>query len=1099
MEDGGRGSAALVFPDPLGTSAGFSVGSPTPIVTFNELSTIDLAVYKIVIEWEKLHQKIPVQPPSTTTTQSSMTTSAQHTSLEGLISLTSKDQLKDRIKFVKYLSKLVPALLNSPNALNPLVAGSLLCPHWRTVGETLLICAMRRIENTFLKETKTLVMLILAELFKFGPKPGLRVLLFAVVLMELEEKEGLPVLGFAPPKLHELKTELEGAIVADIHGFLKTAPNPNAQSFSGGASKPKQLKVQSLRGVLSDSRLALYLVLGGNELQTSSEQFLLLEQLVKYTGYNILVTTCKKWREAIVKGQTNVKLSIDVCIVFVLKQLFRTGTLQTLTTRENLMLKCIFCMTLRDNYWFWDRIESLFLDYPDNLDLSPEELNLLLTLNGKLIRKLGKVCFSKTNEYKTTKLKISQHLNKSLTETILRAVKECQQDKYKSVCNGALEDLCNSFGIAVLFMKETVEQSIGTSLCTFAKVVVDTQSLKCDIDLLMVVSLCCSSKIISSELRLVCNMFFLLLQHALQPQQERPSWTSKNSFQLLKLFHRVFSVQVFRGVMLYPMLLSLALQLATLRADKKDMTESEMVWLVRIFRLLLEQAKLKPDWPLAKSAWNKSHTTLGQLCDAYEAQMIRYACQFLRLDSNLSTLKCFESVSLEVALMMRSVRNPLIVKSFQTKIDESLQRAHLGNLMYLHHVEQSQSAKTLAKFEDLIISECLGVDTLSDFLAATRSNSSQSSPLPDSDTYIQDTRTLDLYRVSQQPPKQLAGSPGDMYLSDGSTILQVCLDRKDLTLRNEKGVFEYRVDNDPHALANFLSVNGWLSQEIISFRDKKDFTHHLGLLDEKDSLIPIRVGFFVLPSRADFEESLVTNEELERLLLRKSQEPITSPELQGLIKGLIEPSAGDLQYRNNMVTNHIVRASLMVAPLYQDQKDRYFELKKELGTCEVNIYIDCEGISAAISDQFLKSGQTFVEIIATKLTEEIWSVTLKPQPSLMEELQRQRMRSNESWNSKQDNTEFGYVEFSDFWLYGLCQSVINTRLTVGTNELADVLRGLSIFYSLATKAVTGSLKNPSSVRKIKLAEICNKQALADKSKPGFDLVEMLQNLLLVTN
>ena len=122
---------------------------------------------------------------------------------------------------------------------------------------------------------------------------------------------------------------------------------------------------------------------------------------------------------------------------------------------------------------------------------------------------------------------------------------------------------------------------------------------------------------------------------------------------------------------------------------------------------------------------------------------------------------------------------------------------------------------------------------------------------------------------------------------------------------------------------------------------------NLQLIDEKDTLIPLRIGIMSLPSPENVLVSFKSNEDLESLMIKRSEFPLSETVLS-IISDMLDNKT--IAYKNNLTVNHLLRANLIVANLCEKFKERQFELKKEIGNSEVNIYIDEFGISKSIDD-----------------------------------------------------------------------------------------------------------------------------------------------------
>lgn len=965
------------------------------------------------------------------------------------------------IKYLKAASKVFSALIKH-NLFQRYVVSNYLDKHWSTLAEAFHVALLKKYEFAVLKDLRNMLTLYLAERIKLVNNPdikGFRRLFMILTITNLSTvEETASWIQAGIQKLSEVKAEIEWQVSQEMAAF----------SGVGVRSRPGKSFLGARQNL--DTKIAMYLVLGKKEMP-SSEIEVVEDQLAKSLALLSLLNGARRLSDQVKIDANYLRVELDVYIINTVMIMF-SQSLPGISPRENLALKILFSIVLKDNNWFWDKIEKLDLNIQNDAGqtiLGNDEIALLTTLESKLIRKLMKGYLFKSNEYKVTRTKILDHFNSTLHiyHTTFLALATDHSVASNQVLHELLENLISVHSLVLKASKLFLSPDIFEVLIPLTKPYLEVAT--------------------SIE---VINACIIVIRNNKNEQKNLGRMIWKETTRLLEggivrakgIAHTLGLLRVLDDWVIYcgylnkyllPLILELAHKTLEFFRGREEKHTKELVWISRIARHCLEICWMHPADQIVCHAYN-SYETLGELARGTEKRLASGLLAMIEANNSTQQEQCGELL-LEIALLMR-VASKDTVETIEKEVEERRGRGWGGDLCLLKKIHRPETVETL---ETAILYCCLGFDILQ--LSAHKSS---------------DKRIHELLRTSIMPPSASFLSPSDAIVSDGRSILRI--HSNTISVYSSYGHHILPILNIPDTtatsrlnLTTWLTILGWTPPDLYLLDPtNKGFQTSLAILDERDSLISVKIGTMILPRLNEVRESIINNEDLERLLIRKSE--VAIPEVFAeVICDMLggKERSQPLAYKNTLAVNHLLRASLVVAPLYDKQKDRAFELKKELGNCEVNIFFDEDGVGALINDQIYKSNFTYVEIVVSKIDEIHWSVAIKCRDGMKEQLLKLQATITEQSGNKQERTVFDRTDFNDFWLS--LDSKNPPILTCLRSELPSIVRSISIFFSLLLKISSCTLKDPSKIRKINIEEIVAKYGAVVQGEKDLSLTDFL--------
>lgn len=969
---------------------------------------------------------------------------------------------KDAFKYLKHLLKLFSTLMKNKDQMNAFAASSAINKHYRSLGESIRCLLMRRQEMPTIKDVRLCILVVLPEKVKSGFSSiklsyDACYLYYWIILAGIEEKE-FSLISVANNstilKLQEAKTEIEIILEQELN------------YFGLSVSKIKPNKPMYFKSSMTDTKICPFLYLPVSSPPETEIELIMEQILIAYTTAT-LVKACQRLKNLRHRTEEDRKVEKeDMALMTCIKLLFADG-LHRLPLTDNIALKCVFIDALRDTRWFWSVTPCLNLALYKLLIpniLVVDSMYLLSSCHRKLAMKLAGNYYCKSPDLKESQIKILEYFDTNLSKFLEIVLNAANEEKYRSIRPEILTDLQIVMNSCLGIINKENLMTTYHHVMSILKSSAPKKSKPLDCDYLS--SLFKAVDFHSPEsFMLATKVFYRKLSQEIETFPKNGMRSLPSAVQTLTVYVSYFSSFPFSSTMITAMCYNLAsLVLSFISEGQYTQLETKSLSpVMTAFRHCLEVATLSRGLRLIKHAYNELESMDALIRES--AALIKIIAKILYSVQPSDA----ESIAMDIAMTMRLIDDKDAEKSLYHVIENSVLRASMSNVLFFKKLADKSP---IENYENVMILSCFGLDTMELFVRHRREQLKATKCLKINEMFIDDTRIVDFYRTKIKTRDRPSIDETDFFLSDGKSILQV----KDgeLIARTEGGMYSWKFIEgslDHKAMMNLLFLHGWLPPDLYSLnKSGANFDKLITALDEKDSQIEVKIGCVILPDIKAVGQSMRANEDFEKLLVRHSEEKLT-PSVQRILEHVV----GELpQFVSTIASNHLVKASLVTASLYDQGMDRFLDLKRKLGHCEVNICIDEFNICSHLHlrSQLFKSNLTMIEIIASKLEKDCWCITTKPREGISDELKRLQAAIGSAYTSKQGKDFFSAFEFNKFWLKLDARSP--PKFFCREQQVPDILKQLAIFYSLALKDAIGILHDPKASRRLKIADILAK-------------------------
>ena len=1027
---------------------------------------------------------------------------------------------KDAIKYLKSFNKMSDACVKH-KLTRILVESDIVDNHFNTLYDSIYSLVLKKSEANVVKETRGSLLTILSQKTSKGivslkSQKDLKKLYQLILVLIIEDKDvniftiisnGLSL------KLEEIKQELVNLIDQEICSFVE-----------GFNSQKKQAKSELFRSVQSDdSKYMPYLTLPDqlssavvqkdpikDQLQSKMhihhpEIDSLINQVVKYFSVLSFVTRIKNirsWKTNIdnrapddINNNSSPKVDhLDPLFTSCVKHLFNIG-FNCLSNKENTVLRAICCLVFEETKWFWSDIESVGLEIleKDIKKLEPHEVVLISKTYKMMVNKLSKIYLCKSEDYNIVRSKLSNYLNREgvfYLNWIIELTLEDEMYKKEGISSSVIEDIFDCIDDMVLYLNTITCDKISESAINMLKrfsIKYATPEMWRMINLeslhLILKMVDFNKRDNSSNVKLATMVFYNVIIGWKDVIETEILAGYRIYVEILNTYNTVFAAHPLKFNIIIPIVFSIAHRTAVHILNRREKDTESQVRVIETCRNLYDVCMSSPSTSLVVHHYNR-FSRFRDIAKNLEENTVDIIIQYLKLNRSY-VAEGFDRLLVETCFFFRNLRDHNIINMIRRKVEESTMKDHISNLLHLNLVSNCLNLKVELRFGDQVSLSCFGINSL-EILVKRKLKENGSIDKDDEVNLIKDEiQVNEFYRTNINKPSVQLVSFEDFFLTDNDTIIQV--KRGELVARNERGAFTFRLLESPmvrpdnNKLINFLILNGWVpSVACMLNKNLANFDHALAMLDQEDTLVNCKIGLMVVPTAQEIKESFERNEDLEKLMVQKSEQEL-STEVHQIISDMV---CGDVLYKSPLPPTHLVRPTLIVANKYINQKNRLFELKKELGTCEVNIYIDEEGTGTRIKEQFIQSDLTFIEILASRLSDSYWMVSVRPQKMMMDKIGNQQHNVNGMGTKNMKKTMFKVTDFNSYWIAVEYKQPV--KFITHRSELPTYLKGLSIYYSLLIKSFCSTLKDPIQLRKIKIAEVSNRYVDSNLTSPSMN-------------
>lgn len=1000
---------------------------------------MDSASAKLVTEWDKMGAKLG------------------STEDDSLLS-------KDAIKYLKHLLKLFSSLMKNKDSMNNFANGNILDKHYRPLSESIKCLLLRKQELPIIKDVRLCILVILPEKVKQGFSSKLISiqacnLYYWIILAGIEEKEFSLISiahNSAIMKLQEAKTDIEVILEQEFSYFGLMVPKirPNKPTF--------------FKSSMIDTKICPFLYMPVSSPPESEIELIMEQILMAYTTVT-LVKGCQRLKNLRYRSEEEKKVEKeDMALMTCIRLLFNEG-LHRLPITDNVALKCIFIDALRDSKWFWSIQSKLSLGL-DKLVMpntfTSESMYLVSSCHRKLALKLTSNYYCKSPDLKESQTKILTYFSQEFTKYLECALVAIENDKYRSIRQDVLVDLKAVLISCLGVIDKDKAQDV-------TRLILEKFKAASNLSLKPLDSECLSSLFravdfnSSNSFKIATKLMYMNLVEGLETFPKQGMKVLPSIVQTLTIYTEYFSSFPFSSSMVTAMSFKLV-DLALTYISEGQFTQAELNSigpLVTALRHCLEVASLSKEVKLVTHAHNDIESMKDLISSS--SKLIKIIAVFLsKIPASNSEL-----IAMDLCMLLRLNNDKEAEQSLNHVIENSVLRASMSNVPFFRIL---QTKSPIEHYENTVILSAFGIDTLELLIKNRRAQVNAVKCLRMEDMIIEDTRIVEFYRTNIDALENVNTTTGetDFFLSDGKSILQV--QEGEIIVRTDNGMYAWKFSEgsrDRKTLMNFLFLHGWLPPDLYKINKySTNFDKLLAALDEKESQIQVKIGCVILPDINAVAESMRANEDFEKLLVRHSEVQLTCS-----VQRILETMSGALpQFKSVIASNHLLKATLVTASLYDQDKDRFLDLKRQLGHCEVNICIDEFNISSHIHlrSQLFKSNLTMIEIIASKLEKDCWCITTKPREGISDELKRLQAAIGEALSNKQGKTIYSAFEFNQYWLR--LDARTPPKLFCREHELPDYLKQLATFYSLALKDAIGTLHDPKVSRRAKIADLLSK-------------------------